>query len=69
MPPAPGLRQTVGERRKLARRARKRLAAYLFHLRSPRDEAKARASLLEVQADIIRLVDLTNRGGGQDGRP
>jgi hypothetical protein len=58
MPPAP----TVRERRKLARQARKRLNMYLFWLgASGRDEDKARAALLEAQADIIRLVSLTDR--------
>jgi hypothetical protein len=58
MPPAP----TVRDRRKLARRARKRLNRYLFWLRaSGHDEDKARAALLEAQADIIRLVSLTDR--------
>jgi hypothetical protein len=58
----------LGERRRLARQLRKRLAAYLYWL-EPRgwDEAKAHRALLAARAELGRLVILDAAASGNGG--
>jgi hypothetical protein len=51
--------QNLRQRRKLARRARRRLSRYLSLTYAP-NEAKAYAALQEAQAAIITIIDLTD---------